>query len=757
MGYLLVSPSPPLAFRCQSSRGCLRRARRGAGAIVASSASPDDAGPSQAAAYIVERRAVLLGVSALPLLRARESAAAVASASSGGLVTETKDAPKPDEPQPGETQAQTPLPEASQPEPSLPVTQEQAPGNPFAGLLNAIAVIASGVLAGLYGTSQQEKKALQSVISSMENKLVENEAAISLMKENYEKRLLDQQATQKKQAMKFQEQEASLLDQLSSTKKTVTSLSEEFRREKTLAADLKDEIHRLESSIAQAREDKNVLEAKLKDKLDDVNVLQEKVSLLGQEIDNKDIRIRELSSLLSSKEADYQNLCSFSDQTKESLDLAEAKIQQLQEDVHRTRNDLASKISSIDLLNEKLQALDSAKNEAEAKLSALIKDYTDLKASSETRESHDSKLVLEKDNMIKQLGEKLSVALSNSSKDCENISVLNKELDATKALLENEAAAVKSLRDSLQSTEEALIDSRSQVAKFSEELDEANRMNQGMVLQMSKLQDEFNEMQEGLTNNLQEVESVSKALSDEMVSVKEMVHKGREEFEATSSELASVVEARDNLKKELLDVYKKLESTSQELVDERKTVATLNRELEALVKQLQVDSEARKALEADLDEATKSLDEMNRSALSLSKELEDTNSRNDILETEKEMMSKALAEQKKITTEAHENTEDAQNLISRLQTERESFEMRSRHLEEELALAKGEILRIRRQISTSRSQRTKTLPRTNASPEISQAPNEHPVNDDQKTSKIAAGSPHTAKRTTRRRKGGEST
>lgn len=74
---------------------------------------------------------------------------------------------KPDEPQPGETQAETPLPEAPQPESSLPAVQEQPPGNPLAGLLNAIAVVASGVLAGLYGTSRQEKKALQSVISSV--------------------------------------------------------------------------------------------------------------------------------------------------------------------------------------------------------------------------------------------------------------------------------------------------------------------------------------------------------------------------------------------------------------------------------------------------------------------------------------------------------------------------------------------------------------------------------------------------------------
>jgi len=47
-----------------------------------------------------------------------------------------------------------------------------------------------------------------------ESKLAENEAALSLMRENYEKRLLQQQAAQKKQSMKFQEQEVSLSGQL---------------------------------------------------------------------------------------------------------------------------------------------------------------------------------------------------------------------------------------------------------------------------------------------------------------------------------------------------------------------------------------------------------------------------------------------------------------------------------------------------------------------------------------------------------------
>jgi hypothetical protein len=57
----------------------------------------------------------------------------------------------------------------------------------------------------------------------------------------------------------------------------------------------------------------------------------------------------------------------------------------------------------------------------------------------------------------------------------------------------------------------------------------------------------------------------------------------------------------------LLDAYKKLESLTNELVKERKINATLNKELEALVKQSLIDSEARRVIEVDLDEATRSL------------------------------------------------------------------------------------------------------------------------------------------------------
>jgi hypothetical protein len=79
----------------------------------------------------------------------------------------TKGIPKPDNLQLEVTNAETTTTEARQPESSLQSIEEQPPGNPLLGFLNTVAVAASGVLGGLYGTSLQEKKALQSIISSV--------------------------------------------------------------------------------------------------------------------------------------------------------------------------------------------------------------------------------------------------------------------------------------------------------------------------------------------------------------------------------------------------------------------------------------------------------------------------------------------------------------------------------------------------------------------------------------------------------------
>ena len=75
--------------------------------------------------------------------------------------------------------------------------------------------------------------------------MAETETAMSFLRENYEKRLLDEQAAQKKQARMLLDKEASLLGQLASTKRTLTSLNEEVIKERGLVEQLRHEIHEL--------------------------------------------------------------------------------------------------------------------------------------------------------------------------------------------------------------------------------------------------------------------------------------------------------------------------------------------------------------------------------------------------------------------------------------------------------------------------------------------------------------------------------
>lgn len=563
----------------------------------------------------------------------------------------------------------------------------------------------------------------------METKLVENEAAMSMLRENYEKRILDEQVKLKKEARKFQEEEAFLQDHLASSRRTVTSLTEEVQREKELVEQLNLEIDRLKSSIAKAEEDKHLSEGKLKENMEVLDILYGKVNLLSQEVNGKEEHIRELSSSLSAKEKDYENLNVICNQTKEDLEQANSQIKQVEKDVHTAKDDLKSKASLINSLNEKVQTLYTEKGEVEEKLSALVSQYTYLKSASEERASHDSELLVQKDDMLNQLEEKLSAALSDSSKDRTRIAELNNELVTTRTILDNEVVARKNLSDLVQFTEEALTGSRNEVFKLSEELDAVKRSNQDLMTQISKLTDEASEVRQALANKIEQEESVSATLSDELASVREVLKKSEGELEITSKQLVLVSEAHSDLNKELLDAYKQLESTQSELVKERKINATLNMELEALVKQSVIESEARKTLQVDLDEATRSLNEVNKSTLCLSKQLETTNSKVSAIKEEKEMLSKSLEEQKKSTVEAQENMEDAQNTIKRLGTERESFEVRSKKLEEELATAKGEILRLRRHISTGGSPNTQVLSEAGAAPISSRALKQQPMND----------------------------
>ncbi|XP_073110976.1 MAR-binding filament-like protein 1-1 isoform X1 [Elaeis guineensis] len=633
----------------------------------------------------------------------------------------------------------TPEQEISSQEPNPTEQQvhlQNAPGSSFVSLLNGLGIVGSGVLGALYATSQKEKTAMDSTFESMKTKLSENEAMISSLKENFGKRLLKEQEERKKQVTRFKEEEASLVNQLASANGTIAGLRQEVQSEKQLAEDLKAQIGQLESSITQTGADKKILEAKFKEKMDIIDVLQDKISLISLEINDKEKSIEDLKLSLAEKESEYKNVGSMINQTKEDLAHANSTIEQLKEEIFKTGEELTSKISLIDSLNGKNQSLQAEKNNYQRKFDDLIKEYNDFKSTCEKKAALDSKLLSKKDEQLHQLEEKLNLVLEEASNNQSMITELSKERDDVKASLEREVNSMKKLKDEFRITQDTLEASRLEASNLTKELEVAKKSYEELVSKVSNIQDEFHESRKLLVNDLDEAKSTSKLLSDELVSIKEVLKRSEEECNAKSGELNAVMEDREGLKKELLEIYKKLETTVNDLKEERKVVATLNRELEVLGRQIQRDSEARRALETDLDEATRSLDEMNKSALLLSRELENTNSRNASLEAEKEMLVKSLTEQKNLTREAQENIEDAQSLITRLGSERQILEKRSKKLEEELGSAKGEILRLRRQISMSK-----------------EAVNEHHP----KTNEVASGTPFTVKKVTSRRKKGGST
>lgn len=269
--------------------------------------------------------------------------------------------------------------------------------------------------------------------------------------------------------------------------------------------------------------------------------------------------------------------------------------------------------------------------------------------------------------------------------------------------MDTELNNVKNVNHELQIMQETLGASRNEASDLEKQLNESKKLCIELEAEVSRVQAEFAEARKSFQMSLEEAKQSGEVLAGKFTTTKELLKKTEDELRHASDELATVTEDRDSLRKELVDVYKKAENAAHDLREEKKVVATLNKELQTLEKQILKDNEARKSLDMDLEEATKSLDEMNRNAFTLSKDLEMANSRISNLEDEKDVLYKSLAEQKNVTQEARENMEDAHNLLMRLGKEREGMEKRTNKLEQELGSAKGEILRLRSKMNSSKA------------------------------------------------------
>ncbi|KAM0933433.1 putative transcription factor bZIP family [Dioscorea sansibarensis] len=655
----------------------------------------------------------------------------------------------PKKPETGVLEESKPVILSQEPSETEPAVREVSRWNPFTSFLNELGIIGSGVLGALYANSRKEKAAMESTIESMKVERNEQEAAMALMKEDFHARLRDQQEERKKQIKSLKQEEAALLNQLASANERIATLSKELEREKKLVEEFKAQRDNLEYAITKAEEDRKVLEVKLKEKTDAVDVLNDKVSLLSLEINEKEKSVGNLTLSLAKKESECRTLNSRMDQTKRDLSEASSIIEQLKEEISKINEELSVKISLVQDLNTKVNSLRAERDETNKKLRDLLNEFNDLKLSSEKRLVHDSMLLAKKDDQVQQLQEKVAHALREIQDNQSAVNALTTERDDLKAKLEKEANGREKLRNELHVAQRASAASEFEVSNLSKELDETKKSYADLNSKFSEMQYVFSETKKSLNADLEEANSAIKELTDNLLSIEEALRISKEELGAVSNELKNVMKDRESLKKELLGIYKKAEITAHELKEEKNLVATLNRELEVLGKQLVKDSEARKALESDLDEATKSLDEMNKSALLLSKELESSNSRASSLETEKEMLFQSLIEQKDITKEAQENLEDAQNLITRLGSDGENLEKRSKMLEDDLAAAKGEILRLRRQISSNKESRNSTNEH--------QGRNNEMPSTKKSTNDIPSSMPFSVKKTGGRRRKGDST
>ncbi|PQQ07875.1 MAR-binding filament-like protein 1-1 [Prunus yedoensis var. nudiflora] len=617
-------------FVYSSSRNAEAKRRRALPMASLRQEDPNDAVSSK-------RRAIMLvGISVLPFLQLRANALE-------GLATRESELKNPEE--------------SKKAEPS----EINAPSNPVLSLLNGLGIFSSGILGALYGLARAEKKATDATVESIKTKLKEKEAAIISLEKNFDSKLLSEQEERSKQLTRAREEQKSLMDQLNSANSTIAGLGKEL----------------------------NALEENLKEKINSIEVVQGRINVLNLELKDREKNIQTLGSSLAEKDLELNDLKTTYKQTRDELANALLNIQKLKDELLKDQKELELKNTTVGQLNATVSSVTSEKNDLKRKFDAIQEENNNLKTSSGQKAASDAKLLGEKEEELKQLKERLELALSDTSRTKKIIADLTQEKENLTEMLDKQLNNETNLKHELHITHEALGKSRNEASNLEIQLKQSKNLCTELEAEISGVQAEFAGVRESLQRSLDEATVSSDVFASELAAAKEFLKKTKEELQVVSHELASVAENRDSLQGELVDVYKKAERASNDLNEEKELVSSLKKELKALEKQISKDKESRKSLEIDLDEATKSLDEMNRNALLLSKDLERANSVISNLEDEKEVLYKSLTEQKNASKEARENMEDVHNLAMRLGEERDSLEKKARKLEEELASAKG--------------------------------------------------------------------
>ncbi|XP_019425085.1 PREDICTED: MAR-binding filament-like protein 1 isoform X3 [Lupinus angustifolius] len=681
----LHSPFCPLPCSSHSRpiNACNTRLFRTPMSIASSSMSQQRQDPNDDVGSVIfcnKRRVLLMGIYVLPLLGLKVKALEeLATTKESEVKTQEKD-----------RKAETAT------------NENDRQSNLFVSLLNIIGIYCSGTLGALYALARKEKTTALATIETVSSKLKEKEELIGSLKRNYESELLNEREERSKKLGKAKEEQRALVNELSSANNIVSRLEQEVKGGKKLIEELKLQISTLESKVSKTDADKKEFEKNLKGKVDSIETLQERINQLNLDLKDKEDRVRNLSSLIEEKELGLRNLTSTNNQTKDDLSNARLQIQGLKDELLKSREELEAKDSLVNELNSRISSVTLEKDDSKNKYDAIEKEYNDLRFTSEKKVTSDTYLLREKEDEIYRLKDQLEYALSEAKRNRVIIADLTQERENLKESLENESKKDNDLKNELQIAQENLGKSRDEAAVLEEQLNESSKLQKELEFEVSKLSSRLNEVRELLKKSLDDAKHEAEMLTSELTTTKEQLKKTQEELRSVSDELKAAIESRDSLQTEVNGIYRMAETAAEDLEEEKKLVDSLNKDLCDLEKQFSEYKEARKSHEKHLKEATKSLEEMNRNAAILSTQLENAESLISSLENEKDALNKSLSEQRNATKEAQENIEYAQNIIKKLGDERESLQNRGKKLVEELSVAKGEILRLRSQINSSK-------------------------------------------------------
>lgn len=577
--------------------------------------------------------------------------------------------------------------------------ESESQGSNFFGFFNQLGIIGSGVLGALYMLEQKDKAATGSQFEALKIELKENEVALSSLRENLEERILLEQEKNLRQAQKAQEEQAFLSNELNSAKHTVENMQKQVERQNKMVEEFEEQVERLNADITQVQNDNRTLELELKEKDNKINDLEDNVRLA---IANKQEKEKELESLIFSlreREKESAELSSKVEQMRKSLLQAEAQIKEFQQELESAQKELRLKESSIENLSERLASAVVEREDNKEKLVKLHQELNETKLKSDKDLVSARQAIFAKQAEVNQLKEKLNIAYEEAKKKDGILTGLQEESSALKSLLEEEKTNVKHLSSELQRSIESLEALQSKVVTLSSELTTAKRVQAQLESEIARLENDRDAMRDSLEEKVHEAEQTSSKLSSELASVNKALDTARNDLLLLRKKLEDSRVSYENINEELSEARKTAVTTSAALNEEKKAVAALSRELEASKKILLEEKEGRRALHRDFEEVTKSMEDMRICLVSLSEELEIAKSKSSSLETENASLYESLKQEKHLSKEIQESAGHANKILMKLGKEKETYVKKARKLEEELSSAKGEILRLRKQLT----------------------------------------------------------